>query len=151
MKHCVIVDGLPRNEYIKRPDQAATRKKYAQEHKEQLLDYYQAYRARWPERVLYRAAKSRAKKRQLEFTLKYEDIVIPEICPVLGIPIVIYAGRGKQGGKMDSPSIDRIDNTKGYTKKNIMVMSHKANSMKFTATPEELIKFSEWINKVYVK
>ena len=50
---------------------------------------------------------------------------------------------------MNSPSIDRIDNDKGYIKGNVQVISHKANSMKFTASKEELLKFAEWVKVTY--
>ncbi|AXH71972.1 MAG: putative restriction endonuclease [Podoviridae sp. ctbj_2] len=112
--------------------------------------YYAAYRARNPERMLWRAAKDRAKKRGVVFQLDVEDIVIPEKCPILDIPIVIRAGiNGERGGKMDSPSLDRIDNDKGYVKGNVQVISHQANSMKFTATPAQLLKFADWIKETY--
>jgi hypothetical protein len=51
--------------------------------------------------------------------------------------------------KENSPSLDRIDNTKGYIKGNIMVISNKANTMKNNATPKELTKFARWILKIY--
>lgn len=147
MKH--LVDGLPRNEYTQRPDQAKKRKEYRESHRQEHAEYYRAYRERYPERSLFRAAQQRAKLKGLEFNLEYSDIVIPENCPILGIPIVCYAGRGRPGGRMDSPSLDRIDNTKGYVKGNIQVISHKANSMKFNATAQELVKFAEWVLKEY--
>lgn len=110
--------------------------------------YWLEFRKRYPDRGLYRAAKARAKKREMEFDIEFEDIVIPDKCPILGIPIICNISSGR-GGKMNSASLDRIDNTKGYVKGNVQVISHKANSMKFTATPEELLMFADWIYKTY--
>ena len=150
MKHFItIVDGVPRNEYVQRPDQRAKRREYQQTHKEEHRKYYRNYREKYPNRALYHAAKSRAKRKGLEFTIEYEDIVIPEICPILHTPIICSAGHGTPGGKMSSPSIDRIDNDKGYIKGNVQVISHKANSMKFNASKEELLKFAAWIGVTY--
>ena len=82
-------------------------------------------------------AKYRAKKKNLEFNLTIKDIVIPDICPVLGIPIKPY-------GFHNSPSIDRIDNTKGYTKDNIIIVSFRANEYKGAATIQDLRKIVEF-------
>ena len=110
--------------------------------------YCSEYRKRHLNRNLHRAAKARSKKRGYEFELGYDDIVIPEFCPILGIPLQSGIKSGS-GGNMNSPSLDRIDNTKGYIKGNVQVISHKANSMKFTATPEELIRFAKWVLNTY--
>jgi hypothetical protein len=61
----------------------------------------------------------------------------------LGIELVAHKGRS--GGNPNSPALDRIDNNKGYVKGNVMVVSHRANMMKVDASPEELIKFAEWV------
>jgi hypothetical protein len=76
-------------------------------------------------------AKYRAKLKKLDFDLTPKDIVIPKTCPVLGIPIYPYS-------LSNSPSLDRIDNTKGYTKDNVVIVSFKANRMKGAATLDEL-------------
>ena len=62
------------------------------------------------------------------------DIIIPEKCPILEVPFVL----GSKGDYEYTPTIDRIDNSKGYTKDNIQVISKKANSMKNSASLEEL-------------
>jgi hypothetical protein len=101
-----------------------------------------------PEVRMYRRAKARAAKGGLDFNIDKEDIQIPTHCPVLGIPLVVH--KGTSGGKDDSPALDRVDNSKGYVKGNILVISHLANMMKSSANVEQLIKFGEWVNKTYV-
>lgn len=44
-----------------------------------------------------------------------------------------------------TPSIDRIDATKGYTKDNIQVISKQANAMKWDSTKEELVEFAKGV------
>lgn len=99
------------------------------------------------EMKMYRRAKRRAKENNLPFDLEVTDIVIPNVCPVLGIPI--YVTTGKSGGFNHSPSLDKKDPAKGYTKDNIMIMSQLANAMKANATPEQLLAFSNWIINTY--
>ena len=99
------------------------------------------------ESKMLRRAKRRAAEQAIAFDLELKDIIIPTVCPVLGIPIYVTAGRS--GGFNHSPSLDKKDPTKGYTKDNIMVMSQLANAMKTNATPEQLLKFSEWIQNTY--
>jgi hypothetical protein len=86
------------------------------------------------EKAIFASAKARAKKNNLEFSIKLEDIVIPSKCPVLGLELKRSSG-GRTPG---SPSIDRIDNLKGYTKSNISIISWRANTVKWNASIEEL-------------
>ena len=90
--------------------------------------------------VLYMNAKARAKRTGLEFDLERSDINIPDVCPVLGIKLF----RESKKTWHNAPSIDRIDNTKGYTKDNIMVISRRANILKKDATFEELVKIGNF-------
>ena len=46
-------------------------------------------------------------------------------------------------GNSFSPSLDRIDSTKGYVPGNVWVISNKANRMKSNAAAEELIIFAK--------
>lgn len=87
-------------------------------------------------------AKNRAKLHSITCTIKYTDVVIPEYCPIMGIKMEQFIG--KSGGRKNSPSIDRIDNSKGYEPDNIQIISHLANQMKSQASPEELVKFAKW-------
>lgn len=100
-----------------------------------------------PEKRMLRRAKQRATERGHEFDLELIDVAIPEVCPVLGIPLKCHSGRS--GGSKESPALDRVDNSKGYVKGNVMVISHLANMMKSSATEEQLVKFAEWVLATY--
>lgn len=85
--------------------------------------------------------KGSAKRRGLDFNLCESDIIIPNVCPVLGLKLEIAQGAAKD----NSPSIDRIDNSKGYTKDNIRIISWRANKLKSNATKDEIEKILNYI------
>lgn len=96
---------------------------------------------------MWQRAKNRSKLNGREFDLKCEDIQIPDYCPILGIAINMNSGRS--GAYKNSPSLDRIDNDRGYTTDNIQVISQKANAMKHSATIHELKLFAKWVTDTY--
>jgi len=98
---------------------------------------------------LWAAAKERADKSGIPFDIELDDIVIPESCPVLGIPIDIRLGRGRR--RPDSPSLDKFIPEKGYTKGNIQVISWRANWLKNNGTVDEWIKLAEWCQREDVR
>lgn len=85
-------------------------------------------------RRLVNDLRRRARDKGLEFNLTVDDIKIPAKCPLLGIPL--YRGVGNSTG--NSPSIDRIDSSRGYTSDNVWIISNRANTLKGNATLEEL-------------
>ena len=88
-------------------------------------------------RHLLAIAKCRANKLGREFELTLEDIVVPEVCPLLGIKLEWGVGKGRH--RLDAtPSVDRILPDKGYTKENVWIISWRANMLKNNATLEEL-------------
>lgn len=93
-----------------------------------------------PERYLWHSAKGRAKRSNQKFTITDRDFRVPASCPILGVPFVIEPGMGRNDY---SPSLDRIDNSKGYEPGNIWVISDLANRMKSSATKEELLIFAK--------
>lgn len=104
-----------------------------------------AYRKKDNRISLWRSAKTRAIKRKQEFTIKKEDIEeIPKICPVFGIELK----RGENGKSIDSsPTLDRVDNKKGYVPKNVKVISKKANTLKLNGTGDEHYQIYCYINE----
>ena len=77
----------------------------------------------------------RAKQYGIACTLTAADITIPSTCPLLNIPLTHSSGSLPVDG---SPSLDRIDSSLGYTPENTWVISHRANTIKTTATLHEL-------------
>jgi len=100
------------------------------------------------QKLLY-AARGRAKKAGFPCTITVDDIVIPEVCPVLGIPLFPSVGNGRKHPALipNSPSVDRLDNDKGYTPDNIRVISMRANDIKSNATLDELEAVVAYVKK----
>ena len=98
-------------------------------------------------KLLY-AARSRAKQNGLDCTITVNDIVIPELCPALGIKLEARIGAGRQNRKDigGSPSLDRINNSKGYIPGNVAVISLRANMIKTDATAAELKAVAAYID-----
>ena len=92
-------------------------------------------------RLLVNRAKHRAFLKDLEFSITHEDLVVPQMCPILQIPLETVRGQGRG---FNHPSLDRIDNMKGYTKENVWIISDLANKMKTDASIEQLKQFGRW-------
>jgi hypothetical protein len=83
---------------------------------------------------MWDSVKGRADRAGIKFTLRVTDIYVPEFCPLLGIRI-------KKNNKItspNSPSMDRRNPKKGYTKENTWIISHRANTIKNNASLQEL-------------
>jgi len=103
------------------------------------------HRANNVTRYLFRSARNGAKQRGLEFSITEEDLVVPEHCPIFGFKM-------EPGGKRStSPSVDRIDNTKGYIPGNVVVVSVKANHVKSDCSMEELKRLVEFYESLQKK
>lgn len=110
-------------------------------------EYYKEYRKANVDAFILSQIKARAKKKGLDFSLELKDIQGVAHCPVFGYRLK----RGEGKAVPTSPSVDRIDPSKGYTKDNIQILSQRANAMKQDASPEELILFAEWVLRTYKK
>jgi hypothetical protein len=94
------------------------------------------YYKRNPIKVMIISAKHRAKRDNVPFALAEKDIVIPDVCPILGIKL--HAGDRRNHDY--APTVDKIDPALGYVPGNIVVISHRANRIKSDATIDELAK-----------
>jgi len=105
-------------------------------------------------RFLLTRIKSKCKKYNLPFDLTLDDIVIPEVCPVLGIPLKFGVKRQDMYRQkyddttLDSPSVGRIIPELGYVKGNIVIVSFRANNIKNNATIDELDKIATFYKRL---
>lgn len=81
----------------------------------------------------FRRKRQNCKNKKWIWEIAYEDLTYPKHCPILGIEIDWFAEKASE----NSPSIDRLDSTKGYVKSNVAVMSWRANRIKNDGTLQE--------------
>ena len=117
----------------------------AREYSKRASEKRKIYRSRNVNTTLLSGAKSRANRKGLEFNLEIDDIIIPEKCPVFGVPL-----ERAEGGCPDdnSPTLDRLDSSKGYVKGNVQVISWKANRLKSNGTLEDFRAIVSWLEGV---
>ena len=74
-----------------------------------------------------------SKRSKWDWTIKITDVDWPTHCPILGIELDYFV----EARAENSPSIDRIDSSKGYIPGNVHVISWRANRIKNDGTAEE--------------
>lgn len=88
---------------------------------------------------ILRNARSRAKARGLAFDISDGDFVIPDRCECCNEKIAKHTRH--------CPSLDRIDNTMGYTLDNTWIICRPCNSRKNDATPAQLMQIARAVIK----
>jgi hypothetical protein len=125
-------------------------KKYQEKQRSKNYDYKREYSREYQRKrrkdfdyriqMLINASKQRARQKGIEHTLTVGELKsifpIDNVCPILGIDLVFST----TGFSDNSPSVDKIDPSKGYTLDNVQVISWRANRLKSDATVEELEK-----------
>lgn len=122
----------------------AYHREYRRRNAHKFAEYSRAFRDRTtPEKSLWLWARKRARARGINFNIDLDDIVIPDLCPILGIKLE----KSSDHVKPESPTLDRIDNQKGYIKGNVAVISWRANSIKKDATLEEVRAIARYMEQ----
>lgn len=115
------------------------RKKSGKRNPEQKRQWYLNRKKVNPERYLLARVRQRHTKKfpKIPCDLEASDLLVPAHCPVFG-----YRMRWESFWRR--PTVDRIDNSKGYVKGNVVIVSQRANQLKNDSTLDELraiIKF----------
>lgn len=120
---------------------AKRKEKYRQTISLELLGIFNCKSKAWYRRnirkIMWKQARKRAIKNNVPFNIEMADIVIPDVCPVLGTKFETKTSY--------AATLDRKVPELGYTKGNVWVVSMKANQMKSNATQDELRKFASWV------
>lgn len=106
-----------------------------------ILDRTKKWRRDNPESDMFQRSKIRAKRKGFDHTITIADVVIPERCPIYNQP---FAPRNSKSPW--APSLDRIENSKGYVPGNVAVISVRANANKGNMTLEQaraLVRYME--------
>lgn len=136
------------------PEKKAERYAMSRAWVEQNVDHVRAVQKAWKTRnaayykqySIFSGARRRAKQSGLAFEITFEDVNLPEVCPVFGMPL--HLGEGKNDF---SPSLDRIDNSRGYVPGNIVVVSELANRMKSNATVAQMRRLADFYQELQEK
>ena len=91
--------------------------------------------------IAQKSARTRSKKSGVPFSITPAYLVsifpVDGKCPALGIPLKWGVGCGP-GGNFDSPALDRIVPELGYVEGNVIWVCHLANTIKTSATAEQI-------------
>jgi hypothetical protein len=100
-------------------------------------------------KIAIQNAINRAKKNGMSYDLgilKMADSP-PSTCKCCGIEFDYRTMRGLGRNRERSPSIDRVDNSKGYVLGNVLFICMRCNSIKTDASLVELESIVEYIKK----
>ncbi len=130
---------MPYSDPLKRKEASAkSAKRWAELNPEKASQNAREWRRRNPECILVHSAKRRAKEKGIDFNLTTQNCPkVPEVCPILGIKLEMRPD-GIKGPWNSSPTLDRIDPSKGYLVDNVRAISFQANRMKSDMTIEML-------------
>lgn len=116
-------------------------KKYRQTYLDKNHSVQRDYYVRTIPQKMLATVRTKAKAKGIPCDIDITDIVIPAVCPVFGTPFEVGVGRPLP----TSASIDKIIPSLGYVKGNIQIISALANTMKNSASPEQLKQFATWV------
>lgn len=94
------------------------------------------------QRSIFYTRRKQAQKEGIEWTIVPTDLDWVEVCPVLGLTLNYEQSVGRTE---NSPSLDRIDCTKGYIPSNVAIISWRANRIKNNGTIADHKAILDWM------
>lgn len=120
---------------------AVNRSILSEEHKKKwgVKEDTELYRS---QRAKFRQKKASSKAVGWEWDLSFGDLVWPTHCPILGIELDYFAPSRQE----NSPSFDKTFPELGYVKKNVLIMSWRANRIKNDGSADEHRKIATYLD-----
>jgi hypothetical protein len=115
---------------------------------EQRASNFKRYRRNHRAQILINLARYRANQKGLEFSLDghiglIQGVIDAGVCELTGIPFNLDDGK-----TWDSPSLDRIDSTKGYSPDNVRVVLYCVNVMANLWGENKIIEIADAIMSI---
>ncbi len=129
-------------------DALAHQKMMYAEHPDEFRQRVRDGQKRNPASYIFRGTKSRANKRGIEFSITLADVPVPQDCPCCGRELKLRTGPVQKGPSDASPSIDRINPTRGYVPGNVAVICWRCNELKRDASIAELRTILSWLESL---
>lgn len=79
----------------------------------------------------------------MEFSVSTEYLL--SLYPTTGKCLILGIDMELGGDRETSPSIDRLDNSKGYVTGDVTWISYRANYVKGNATKAEILSLADWL------
>ena len=113
--------------------------------------YYRTYRAKllssrpWSYLLQSRRAEAKNKKLAFDLTQEWAAVRWTGCCEITGIA---FRSNGKRGPHPFSPSLDRIEPSKGYTQNNCRFILWGCNAIKGVGTDEDMYEIARAIARI---
>ena len=106
------------------------------------------HRTKYSSFFTHKATRTRLRSRSMgipcDVDADHLESIWTGVCPVLGLPLDQRTPRCEE----DSPELDRIIPTKGYTKGNVVWLSRRANRIKNNVSLGEMKLLVEWLERI---
>ena len=132
------------NKETERVKKVKARAKRPEHHRKLREEAHRRAKERNPCYQMLSGARSRAKKKGIPFNISNRDIQLPDVCPVLKIPLLPSTGSLTD----NSPTLDRRMPSLGYVKGNVSIISNLANRIKTNATSEQIAAVLEYVKSI---
>lgn len=128
-------------------DILAYKKQHYENNKETILKKRLEYANKNFIKCLLLAAKARARKHNIEFSITEDNLILVTHCPILKIEL-IYHRTGSGRPSNNTASIDRLDSSQGYIPDNVQILSWRANNLKKDISLDEMRAMSAYYTKL---